>query len=517
MSRDLPAPGAGVTDARCGSRRWQRLGIRPRILAWYVVLLSIATAATILVERGALINNLDNRIDNELAQEVDEFRRLLGGVAPDGTCWAGSTPDGSCEEGRNPETGEPFGDDMAAAFDTFLRRSIPGEHETMITIIDGRHHASSIDTPPLDLATEPTFLDEVTAVESSQRGEIDTPVGPVRYVAVAVGPPELDAVFAVAQFLTPQLAQVRDSVRIAAIANLIVLGIASALAYLATSRILRPIRLVTETATAISDSDLSRRIPVQGDDEVSRLAATFNAMLDRLEDAFDVQRRFFTDAGHELRTPITIVRGNLELLPDDPVARARSIDIATTELDRMSRMVQDLLTLAKAERPDFLTLGQVDVEQLVLDIHDKVRALAPRDWTVEISGSGSLLGDEQRLTQAMIQLAENATAATDPGDRITLGCAVTRGSVRLYVRDTGIGITADDRARIFERFHRGTDPRGEGSGLGLSIVSAIARAHGGSVDLQSRPGAGSTFTLHLPAAARRRQQPSEAATELATT
>jgi two-component system, OmpR family, sensor kinase len=480
-------------------RWWRSPGIRPRILAWYVVLLSIATVITIMLERNVLLNSLDQRVDTELMQEVDEFNRLLGGRAPDGSCNAARLADGSCEVGRNPETGEPFGDDVAAAFDTFLRRSIPGQHETMVTFVDGDHYASSIDTSPVVLEADPDFVGRVRDVSAPTRGDVDTAAGPVRFRAVPVGSPDAPAVFAVAQFMEPQLAQVREGVQVAAIANLVVLGIASFLAYLAAGRLLRPVRLVTEAATAISETDLSRRIPVEGDDEVSHLASTFNAMLDRLEDAFAAQRQFFDDAGHELRTPITIIRGNLELLPDESQARDRSIAIATAELDRMARMVQDLLTLAKAERPDFLSVGPVDIETLLLDAYDKARTLGAREWVVDIRGCGVMEGDEQRLTQAVMQLAENAKTHTDPGDRITIGCDASDRQIRIWVDDTGSGIPDRDQQRIFERFHRGSEPRGEGTGLGLAIVTAIARAHGGRIELVSEPGEGSRFTLHLPA------------------
>jgi two-component system, OmpR family, sensor kinase len=111
------------------------------------VLLTLATAVTIVLERNALISSLDQRVQSELDQEVDEFRRLVGGPAPDGSCYAARQPDGTCEVGLDPSTGEPFGSDLAAAFDTFLRRSIPGENETMITFLDGEFHAASIDRP----------------------------------------------------------------------------------------------------------------------------------------------------------------------------------------------------------------------------------------------------------------------------------------------------------------------------------------------------------------------------------
>jgi two-component system, OmpR family, sensor kinase len=487
---------ADLEDQLPRSRR--RPGIRIRILAWYVVLLSLATAVTIGVERNALLNRLDQRVQAELEQELDEFYRLIGGEAPDGSCLGIRLPDGTCEVGLNPETGEPFGSDMAAAFDVFLRRSIPGEHETMVTFLDGRLHADSIERRPVELRELPAFTEAAATVTERKQADLDTEVGLIRYLAAPVGPPEATAVFVVAQFLEPQLAEVRASLRIAAVANLIVLGMASVLAYLAAGRLLRPVRAVTETATAISESDLTQRIPVEGDDEISELARTFNSMLDRLEEAFASQRRFFDDAGHELRTPITIVRGNLELLPSEPEARKRALRVVDDELERMSRLVQDLLTLAKSGRPDFVTLVEVDVQRVVVDAFERVSGLAPRQWLTRIGDAATFGGDADRLVQALVQLATNAVAHTEPGDTIELGCDADEATVRLWVGDTGIGIAEGARERIFARFDRGPSPRGEGTGLGLSIVTEIARAHGGEVELDSEVGVGSRFTLRLP-------------------
>lgn len=482
------------------SPRAPRLGLRTRILAGYVVLLTAATAVTIVVERQALVANLDQRIEAELEQEVDEVGRLRGGRAADGSCRGVTAPDGRCEEGRDPATGEPFGDDVAALFDTFLRRSIPGEHETMVTFVDGQVHGTSTDNRPLDLHRLPAFRDAVAAVDRPTRGELQTHAGRVRYLAAPVGASPGDATFVVAQFIAPQLAQVRESARIAILANLLVLGIATLLAYLATGRLLRPVAEVTATATAITDTDLSRRIEVQGDDEVSRLAGTFNDMLDRLEEAFASQRRFFDDVGHELRTPITIVRGNLELLPDDVEDRDRAVAIAMDELDRMARMVDDLLTLARAERPDFVSPRTVDLVDLLRETGDKARAIADRRWVVDPPPAGVVRVDPQRIAQALLQLADNATAHTVPGDTIRLAADLQGDRVVLTVTDDGRGLEAADVDRIFERFERGGRPTGEGTGLGLSIVAAIARAHGGTVHAEGAPGRGATFRLSLPIA-----------------
>jgi signal transduction histidine kinase len=226
-------------------------------------------------------------------------------------------------------------------------------------------------------------------------------------------------------------------------------------------------------------------------------------MLDRLETAFATQRQFVDDAGHELRTPITIVRGHLELLSDDdPEDRRETVELVTDELDRMSRMVNDLLLLAKAEQPDFLRPEPVEIEALTAELHAKLAAIAPRVWRVESIGKGVIVADRQRLTQAVVQLAENATKHTDTGAIVVLGTLVADGEARIWVRDTGAGIPPEDQARIFSRFSRGSaGRRTEGAGLGLSIVAAIARAHGGRVELSSPPRQGATFTLVVPARA----------------
>jgi signal transduction histidine kinase len=260
--------------------------------------------------------------------------------------------------------------------------------------------------------------------------------------------------------------------------------------------------MLRDTAQSITETDLTQRISVRGHDEVAQLGRTFNDMLDRLETAFMGQRRFVDDAGHELKTPITIVRGHLELLSDDPEDKRETVALVTDELDRMSRIVNDLLLLAKAEQPDFLRPEPVDVESLTHELHDKLAAIAPRDWRVESIGKGSILADRQRFTQAVVQLAENATKQTDEGQVVALGTFVSDGEARIWVRDTGLGIPSEDQSRIFGRFSRGASGRRtEGAGLGLSIVEAIARAHGGRVELASRPGQGATFTVIVPAPA----------------
>ncbi len=268
-------------------------------------------------------------------------------------------------------------------------------------------------------------------------------------------------------------------------------------------RAFAPLTRLTSLMGSIDPLRPGQRLPALGpQSEVTTLARAFNDMLDRLETAFMGQRRFVDDAGHELKTPITIVRGHLELLSDDPEDKRETVALVTDELDRMSRIVNDLLLLAKAEQPNFLRPEPVDVESLTRELHDKLAAIAPRDWRVESIGKGLILADRQRLTQAVVQLAENATKQTDEGQVVALGTFVADGEARIWVRDTGAGIPSEDQARIFGRFSRGSSGRRtEGAGLGLSIVDAIARAHGGRVELASSPGQGATFTVIVPAPA----------------
>ena len=457
-------------------------GARTRILAGIVIVLVLSEGATLLGERQLLQSRAGERVENALVQEVDEFRTLV-------------------RLGRNPNTGEPFGRNVRAIFDVFLSRNVPAEGEAVFTYLRGEPHRSTVGQPRSGrLAGELERLGDVTR---TTRGAVETADGPVRYLAVpVVVEGERRGTFVITGDLGQEEAEIAEAIRIAAIVSLAVLLAASLLAWVVAGRVLAPLRELTDTARAISESDLTRRIDVQSDDEIGELARTFNAMLDRLEAAFGSQRAFVSDAGHELRTPITIIRGHLELLGDDPAERAETVALVTDELDRMARFVEDLLTLAKAERTDFLRVEDLDVDVLSEELLAKAAALGPRSWRLEKVATGRITADRQRLTQAVMNLASNAVQHTAPGDAIELGSSMANGHARLWVRDHGPGVAAEDRARIFDRFARaGGVPRSsEGAGLGLAIVRAIAEAHGGRVELQSsgRPGAGAIFTIVIP-------------------
>ena len=471
-----------TTVATTERRRRLFSSLRSRIVGGYVGLMALATLAATGLVYQISIARIDSRIENDLRQEVQELRKLA--------------------RGKDPETGEPFEDRVRRIFDVFLQRNIPAENEVMLTFLDGKPYLRSRRVAPYRIDRDPDLLARWADLETPERGFSDTPAGTFVYMAVPLHAEENRAkgLFVVGVFRDLEEQEVVAPVVAAGAVGIATLLIGSILAWRLAGRVIDPVERVTQTAVAISETDLTRRIEVQGSDEIAHLATTFNAMLDRLEDAFRAQRQFIDDAGHELRTPITVIRGHLELLGDDPRETRETLAIVTDELDRMSRMVNDLLMLAKAQRPDFLQFQTVDVAALTTEIESKAKALAARRWAIEARGKGVIVADRQRLTQAVMQLAENAAHHTQDGDEIAIGSQIADGIARIWVRDSGPGIRVEDQGKIFRRFERADSRRtsSEGAGLGLAIARTIAEAHRGSLDLDSRPGAGATFTITVP-------------------
>lgn len=472
-------PTTGTTDRPPPRRRL--LGLRLRLLGWAIVLLTLATLTSLVVVRQVLVNQLENRVTADLRQETGDFRRVV------------------YEE--NPATGRPYGENLRTAVDRYLDRNAPHDGEAVFTFVGGRFY-NGTEGPPADLAARADLTRQWTRSTRSRYGEVvDASAGPARWLVVPiVVNGQVRGHFVVAQFTGASREAIDSAVRLMAVACLLVLVLAAGGGYASMGRALRPLRTVTETAREIEETDLSGRIEVDGADEVADLARTFNGMLDRLERAFDVQRAFVSDAGHELRTPITVVRGHLELMGDDPQERRDTIALVTDELDRMNRMVDDLLVLAKAEQPDFLHVQDVVVADLVRDVFAKASALGDRDWRLGPLADATLPADRQRLTQALMQLTQNAVQYTGPADSIELSAEASGDQVLFTVQDSGSGIEFAEQERIFERFARGDAgrARSEGAGLGLAIVRAIAEAHRGTIAVESAPGVGSAFTLAIP-------------------
>ena len=460
-------------------------GVRARILASYVILLAITAFASVVAVRQVLLVRLDDRVEQDLQQEVEEFRALVA-------------------NGIDPETRQRFGDDIKAIFRTYLVRNVPDDDEELITV--PRRGKPRVD--PGDNASGYSFADFIggwRTLEEVERDEITTPQGPVRYVAIPVAvEDETLGTFVVASFIADEREDVDEAVLIVAAVAGAVLLLGAVVAFSIVGRVVAPLSELRDAANSVTGTQMAHRIQVEGDDELADLARNFNRMLDRIEVAFSSQREFIRDVSHELRTPIAISRGHLELLAQGHLSadsdRREAVALVTGELDRMSRFVDDLLLLAKAESPNFLELETVRLDQLCDELIAKASGIAERDWVVDATLARSIVADRQRLTQATMNLAQNAVAHTKIGDQIGIGARVDGAEATIWVRDTGTGIPASEQGRIFQRFSRGLHSRGryEGTGIGLAIVRAIAEAHGGRVGVWSQPNQGSRFEIVIP-------------------
>ncbi|SNT46066.1 sensor histidine kinase [Rhodococcoides kyotonense] len=467
---------------------------RARVVAWVLPLvlgsLAIVTVTTWLL----MIRSADNRMRESLRTEIAEFTTLT-------------------EAGVDPATGAPFST-VTDVLRVVITYNLARPNEKFLGYVDGTFELQSRQQAPIKISEDAAFTALVGTTTVPTEGSYDSASGEVVYLAVPValdGDPTPAVV--VAAYFADQERQPADDV--AVLMLLVGAGasvVAAVGAWIVAGRILMPVKNIADTATAITDSNLSRRIPHESSgrrtDEMGTLVDSINAMLDRLEAGSAAQRRFLDDAGHELRTPITIVRGHLDVLDtSDPDDVRDTVTLVDDELERMNRLVADLLLLTRAEQTSFVAPTDVDVSELTRTIFDKVHRLADREWVLETTAPVNAHLDEQRMTQAVVALAENATHHTRPGDRIGIGSQLSDSDIRFWVTDAGSGIAEADRERIFERFARGRDGtrRSEGAGLGLSIVTAIARAHGGRVVVGSSLGHGSTFTITVPVSAGKNQ------------
>jgi len=258
--------------------------------------------------------------------------------------------------------------------------------------------------------------------------------------------------------------------------------------------------LTREAAHLSRSGDVSQRLEVPvGTDAAARLGTTLNRMLDRIEATFQRERRFVSETSHELRTPITICRGYLEVLGDHPTAEElhETREVILDELDRMSRLVDDMRALNRVEDPATLKPAPVEVDRFVNELAAKASNLVDGQLQVVPPPSGTLTIDAQRVTQALMNLIKNARDHTPPGTPIRLAVQATRQTFRFSVGDRGGGLPPGREEEVFQPFVSG--PGSHGSGLGLAIVAAVARAHEGRAGVDNRPGEGATFWIEVPA------------------
>jgi signal transduction histidine kinase len=457
--------------------------VRARVIAAVVALtgLALATSGLIVHSRGEAMT--EQRVGADLGRAVEEFRTLA-------------------LTGLDPATGQPFAD-AKGLLRVAVQRSALASNEGVLGIVGDRVQWAAQTAVPFRPERDQEFVAEMlplAVLEAVSQGSLRTSQRDYRYVVVPVafgdGRPSGALVRAV-DFGMEQslLADVWSSYVLVAVGSLLLVGL---LISILVGRLLEPISWMRRTADEITDTDLSQRIPVRGTDDLSALGVTVNHMLDRLETAVSAQRELLDDVGHELRTPLTIIRGHLELLdPADAADVATTRDLLLDETDRMGRLVDDLLTLAKAEQPEFLRPAPTDVARLTDETLAKAAGLGERHWVLDDLADSEVELDEQRIAQAWLQLAANAVRYSADGSTVGMGSRLADGELRLWVRDEGVGIVPADLDRVTRRFERGSGASG-GTGLGLAIVGAIARGHGGRVDIESEPGRGSTVSIVLP-------------------
>ena len=481
------SPSPGHDDSSLERGRRPLLGdVRTRVLVSFLILLVVSTAASLLVLREVLMARIGDEVQERLTEQVDELRELT-------------------ELGADPATGQPLRGSLERTFTAFLNSERPVEDGSLTTFIDGRMVA---EVPEGFLAE---VFDSLATVAEPASGELEAAQGDVRYVAVPVSGRDESGVLVSGKLLNDEQDRVESAVRIAAGVSIVITLLASLFIWLAAGRAVQPLRALAHTTRTITESDLSERVRVRGESEIADLGRTFNGMLDRLQTAFSSQKEFLADVGHELRTPITVIRGHLETMGDDPQERREARAVINDELERMSRLVDDLLLLARSDRPDFLRVEPLDLDVLTQELFAKARTLGVRRWLIDEADVGLVHADPHRLTSAVMNLAQNAVRHTRGDEAIALGSSLDNGTVRVWVRDEGRGIDPADQERIFERFAAiGQPVPGHGAGLGLAIVKAIAEAHGGHVELESAPGAGATFTIVIPSGER---APAEEAAE----
>jgi two-component system OmpR family sensor kinase len=470
-------------------------GLRSRITLLVVGVVAFCLLASFVAVYRGTASRLEQSTDHGLREDMAELRR--------------SIPDGA------------RADVIRRARDYIARQPFRATTHVMFVVAPG--HAPVTNEPEL-LNTAGGDTDDTPAERHEEavdaRAVLQAPagfsrlrlpgVGPVRVLVAIQSGGDGTVHFGVAEPVQPTERATDTVSRAFLLAG--ALGMAAALlgALLVASRIAAPLRRMARIAARVDAGELSPRMELGGShDEIRGLARSFDQMLDRLEDAFARQSAFVADASHELRTPLTIVRGQLEVLAMNERPSAQDVRhveaIVLPEIDRMSRLVDDLVLLAHAADEDLLRREPIDLPEFLTGLCDGLRPTADR--RLELSPVPPIVvdADPDRLAQALRNLVRNAFVHTERGGLVRLSVQERGDRVRLMVDDDGPGVPAEDRERIFDRFARLDAARGRdrgGAGLGLSIVRAITQAHDGDVAVERSPEGGARFVVDLPRLAR---------------
>ena len=459
------------------------LSIRAKLTLWYLslaalALLVFATAIYISFSRGLL-----NTIDASLNNHAERIAQAVG------------------HPSATEEASQPGVLILVPQFVSVLNK----DGKVTDQILDAEGHEVPITTPALERVIKdwkPEY-DEVVLSDTEHARTITYPArdedGELFYVVVG-------------QSLKDVERAQKQLLLLLAIANPIALLLASVGGLWLANKALRPVDRLTRAAERIGRGNLSERVEVpRSHDEIGRLAETFNQMIGRLERAFERERQFTADASHELKTPLAVLRGDIEVTlrrERTPEEYKRVLQSSLEEIARLTKLTEDLLTLARSDANEaVLELEDVELDRLASEARAYIAPLAnsagvslsyhPPDSPVVVEG------DHKRLKQLLVNLLDNAIKYTSDGGTAKLSLAVENSSAVIEVADTGRGIPASALPHIFDRFYRQTDPRDTrvtGFGLGLAISKWIVDAHGGSIEAQSTAGAGTSFIIRLPLA-----------------
>ena len=474
------------------------LGLRWRLGAWVAFVVLVSSAVTFVVVYRGTGSELRHQIDREIASDSRELTQALVSSKD-------SRPTQLAREARRYISGQPF-----RASSTLLFAIVPGAR-------------TSSNRP--ELFTQAKVDNGESTVEQAEENRLSAKlsrapdgystlslpdVGDLRLRERTFTLPGGERVTVGAGEPLAAVSHAQGSVAKAFIlAGVLALFGAMVAAYLVGARISRPLRRMAAVAAKVDAGDLHPRIQDLSHeaDELRVLADAFNHMLDRLTEAFASQRAFVADASHELRTPLTVIQGQLEVLAsqaEPPEAEVRRVErLVQGEIARISRLVDDLLLLAKAEQTEFLRIQPVELSDYVRDLWDGMSLVATRSFELGAIPRGVLQADPDRLAQALRNLIGNAIEHTDPeGGVVGLRVeALDAGWVGFVIEDDGPGIDVDQRERVFDRFHRtdaARDRAAGGTGLGLAIVRAITEAHGGRVAASAGREGGARIDLKLP-------------------
>lgn len=465
--------------------------LRTRIV-WSLVVVSTVA----LVVCGTLVFILQERsIANKTQASLEEVQNSVSQLAT---------------EGIDRRTGKPFATPKDLLYHQF-RTHVLGRNEAELGFKGDKLAlipAADVDFRP---EKDPELLQKLSSLavlEQTTITSLRTSETDYRIIVVPIKTETEQAALAHIVDYRGVTADLRYSMLVFTLTALVIVTSVFIAAWIIVKRLLKPIEDLRNAAENIHESDLTSRVPQRSQDDLGSLAGAFNRMLDRLETSVTAQknllasqRNLLNDVGHELRTPITIVRGHLELIDEnDPADVAETKQLAIDELDRMSLLVNDLLLLAKSAQSDFINPIPTDIADLTEQVFNKAKGLSNRTWKLEAVAEGEAELDASRITQAWLQLVSNAVKYSEPDKPISLGSAIVGNYLRMWVKDQGIGIDPSEVNSIMERFTRASNALNyaHGTGIGLNIVDSIVKAHQGRVIIQSALGTGSTFIMQIP-------------------